>query len=146
MACLVSDCSVGHDASVKKAARMSIRYTFRVGAPRKQRLREPLSYKKRRNLEEDRVRLMSLRRILKLKKSLSRTLEVRANTGRRMHIFLEWFFAKYGLFFNVNIVLVHPAPLSGSPTLISMQCKIRNHTVELGSKRSLFRSCIKTLL
>jgi hypothetical protein len=41
---------------------MSIRYTFRVSAPQKQRLRErePLSYKKRRNLEEDRVRLISL--------------------------------------------------------------------------------------
>lgn len=51
------------------------------------------------------------KRILKLKKSLSRTVEVRANTGRRMHIFLEWFFAKYGLFFNANIVLVHPAPI-----------------------------------
>lgn len=51
---------------------MSIRYTFRVSAPRKQRLREPLSYKKRRNLEEDRVRLRSLKRILKLKKSQSR--------------------------------------------------------------------------
>ena len=132
---------------LKKAARMSTRYTFRVSAPRKQRLREPLSYKKRRNLEEDRVRLMSLKRILKLKKiAISRTLEVRANTGRRMHIFLEWFFAKYGLFFNVNIVLVHPAPLSSSPTLISIQHKIRNRTFELGSKRSLFRSCIKTLL
>jgi|BarGraNGADG00211_3_1021988.scaffolds.fasta_scaffold08831_1 hypothetical protein len=51
---------------------MSTSYTFRAGAPRKQRLREPLSYKKRRNLEEDRVRLMSLKRILKLKKSQSR--------------------------------------------------------------------------
>jgi len=110
MACLVSDCSVGHDASVKKAARMSIRYTFRVSAPRKQRLREPLSYKKRRNLEEDRVRLMSLRRILKLKKSLSRTLEVRANMAAGCTFFWN-FFAKYGLFFNVNIVLVHPAPI-----------------------------------
>jgi hypothetical protein len=51
---------------------MSTSYTFRAGAPRKQRLHEPLSYKKRRNLEEDRVRLMSLKRILKLKKSQSR--------------------------------------------------------------------------
>jgi hypothetical protein len=55
---------------------------------------------------------MFLKRILKLKKSRSRErwkLEQILAAG--CIFFLEWFFAKYGLFFNVNIVLVHPAPI-----------------------------------